>query len=73
VALLFVGLVAEFRARLYGAGGDTPIVQPALLKAQLWVGVLGLVVLAALISAVATGRWRSAKFVALLAALTWSS
>lgn len=71
MALLFVGLAAEFRAGLYGAGGDTPIVQPALLKVQLWLGILGLVVLAGLINAIATGRWRSAKVVALLAVLTW--
>jgi hypothetical protein len=71
VALLFGGLAAEFRAGLYGAGGDTPIVEPALLTVQLWLGVFGLVVLAALISAIATGRWRSAKVVAMLAAVTW--
>ena len=72
-ALLFVGLVAEFRASLYGAGGDTPVVQPGLLKVQLWLGVFGLVILAALINAIATGRWRSAKLVAVIAALIWGS
>jgi hypothetical protein len=73
VALLVVGLVAELRASLYGAGGDTPIVQPALLKVQLWFGVFGLVVLAVLINAIATGRWRSARLVAVLAALIWGA
>jgi hypothetical protein len=72
VALLLLGLFAELRASLYQAGADAPIVQPALLKVQLWLGIFGLIVLGVLINALATGRVRSARRVALLAALIWA-
>jgi hypothetical protein len=73
VILFVAGLLAEFRASLYGAGADTPIVQPELLKVQIWLGLFGLLMLAAVINALATQRRRAAMVSASIAAVTWGT